>query len=108
MKHAILLAALLATSAPAYAQALSGPDCSNAVRLDHADVAKGGVIIITGPCANSGPAREVVHTARPGEPMVTTVILRRQQNGGSQAKVINVDDAKYLNTSSQARIIRLR
>lgn len=109
MKYPALFAAMLAMAAPAYGQTVSGPDCSNSVRLDHADVARGGVIVITGPCAASGPAREVIHTARPGEPMVTTVVIRRPDTASaSQARVISVAERQDFDANSAARIIRLR
>lgn len=105
MKYAAILAALAALAAPAFAQPRF--DCTNAVQLDAADLSKGGVIIITGPCASSGPAREVIHTARPGEPLVTTVVIRRAKNGASQSRQIKVADGQYFGASSQARIIRV-
>ncbi len=105
MKHAAILTALLALAAPALAQ--PRVDCTNAVRVDQADLSKGGVIVITGPCAASGPAREVIHTARPGEPVVTTVVIRRARDGANQTKLVKVADGQYFGASSQARIIRV-
>ncbi|ABI78795.1 hypothetical protein HNE_3269 [Hyphomonas neptunium ATCC 15444] len=108
MKLAILLAATCALAAPAFAQGLAGANCSKAAQLDVSDMEKGGVIIITGPCADAGPAREVIHMARPGEPMATTVVIRRRDAGASQqSAVIKVSDRAGFSGSSQARIIRV-
>lgn len=108
MKLAILLAAACALAAPAIAQPLAGGDCSKAAQLDVSNMSKGGVIIITGPCAEAGPAREVIHIARPGEPMATTVVIRRREGGASQqSAVIKVSDRKGFSGSTQARIIRV-
>lgn len=108
MKLAILLAATCALAAPAFSQTLSGGDCSKAAQLDVSSMNKGGVIIITGPCAEAGPAREVIHITRPGEPMATTVVIRRRSgaaSGGSD--VIRVSDRAGFSASSQARLIRV-
>lgn len=108
MKLAILLAAICAFAAPASAQQLAGANCSKAAQLDVSDMAKGGVIIITGPCAEAGPAREVIHVARPGEPMATTVVIRRKEGAASQQSgVIKVSDRGGFSGSTQARIIRV-
>lgn len=108
MKLAILTAALGALAAPALAQPLAGGDCSKAVQLDVSGMTEGGVIIITGPCAEAGPAREVIHVARPGEPMATTVVIRRPEGASSQqSAVIKVSDRAGFSSSSQARIIRV-
>lgn len=108
MKFALSLAAMIALAAPAFAQGLAGANCSKAAQLDVSDMAKGGVIIITGPCADAGPAREVIHMARPGEPMATTVVIRRRDEGSSpQGAVIKVSDRKGFSGSTQARIIRV-
>ncbi|PKP80272.1 MAG: hypothetical protein CVT79_15540 [Alphaproteobacteria bacterium HGW-Alphaproteobacteria-18] len=108
MKLAILLTAMIALAAPAIAQPLAGGDCSKAAQLDVSNMSKGGVIIITGPCAEAGPAREVIHMARPGEPMATTVVIRRREGASSQqSAVIKVSDRKGFSGSTQARIIRV-
>ena len=108
MKLAILLAAACALALPALAQPLAGGNCSKAAQLDVSDMAKGGVIIITGPCADAGPAREVIHVGRPGEPMVTTVVIRRKDGAVSrQSGVIKVSDRAGFSGSTQARIIRV-
>lgn len=109
MKLAILLAAACALTAPALAQPLAGGSCSKAAELDVSNMAKGGVIVITGPCADAGPAREIIHIARPGEPMATTVVIRRREGGASQqGAVIKVSDRQDFSGSSQARIVRVR
>lgn len=109
MKLAILLAAACALTLPALAQPLAGGNCSKAAELDVSNMTKGGVIIITGLCADAGPAREVIHVARPGEPMATTVVIRRREGGASQqSAVIKVSEAQNFSGSSQARIIRIR
>lgn len=108
MKLAILTAALCALAAPALGQPLAGGNCSKAVQLDVSDMTKGGVILITGPCAEAGPAREVIHIARPGEPMATTVVIRRKDSASSQqSAVIKISDRGGFSGSSQARIIRV-
>lgn len=107
MKLALLLAAACALAAPAFAQTLAGANCSKATQLDVSDLTTGGVIIITGPCAEAGPAREVIHMARPGEPMATTIVIRRRQGGSSQTRVVNVADKPDFGAGSQARIIRV-
>jgi len=108
MKLAILLAAACVLALPAFSQPLAGGDCSKAVQLDVSEMTKGGVIIITGPCADAGPAREVIHVARPGEPMATTVVIRRKDGAPSeQSGVIKVSDRSGFSSSSQARIIRI-
>ncbi|MGE6697116.1 hypothetical protein ACQKH5_05440 [Hyphomonas sp. NPDC076900] len=108
MKLAILLAAACALALPALSQPLAGGNCSKAVQLDLSEMTKGGVIIITGPCAEAGPAREVIHVARPGEPMATTVVIRRREGASAQqSAVIKVADRSGFSGSSQARIIRV-
>ena len=108
MKLAILLAAASALALPALSQPLAGGDCSKAVQLDVSEMTNGGVIIITGPCAEAGPAREVIHVARPGEPMATTVVVRRREGASAQqSAVIKVADRGGFSGSSQARIIRV-
>ena len=109
MKLAILLAAACALAAPAFSQTLAGANCSKSAEVNVSDMTKGGVIIITGPCAQAGPAREVIHMARPGEPMATTVIIRRREGASSQqGAVIKVSERGDFSGSSQARIIRVR
>lgn len=108
MKLAFLLAAACALAAPALSQSLAAGNCSKAAQLDVSDMAKGGVIIITGPCAEAGPAREVIHIARPGELMATTVVIRRKEGAASQQSgVIKVSDRGGFSGSTQARIIRV-
>lgn len=108
MKLAILLAAACALALPALSQPLAGGNCSKAVQLDVSEMTNGGVIIITGPCAEAGPAREVIHVARPGEPMATTVVIRRREGASAQqSAVIKVSDRGDFSGSSQARIIRV-
>jgi len=108
MKLAILLAAACVLALPALSQPLAGGNCSKAVQLDVSEMTKGGVIIITGPCAEAGPAREVIHVARPGEPMATTVVIRRREGASAQqSAVIKVSDRGDFSGSSQARIIRV-
>lgn len=109
MKLAILLAAACVLALPAFSQPLAGGDCSKAAQLDVSEMTNGGVIIITGPCAEAGPAREVIHVARPGEPMATTVVIRRREGtSAQQSAVIKVADRGDFSGSSQARIIRVR
>lgn len=62
-------------------------------------------VIVSGSCA-----REIVHTLRPGEPVSTTLIVRRTGKGGGQAAHIRLDDQskRDFNSSSSARIIRVR
>lgn len=104
MKLAILLAAVFALAAPALAEG----NCSKAVQLDVSEMTEGSVIVITGPCAEAGPAREVIHVARPGEPMATTVVIRRKQGEASQqSSVIKVSERSDFSGSTQARIIRV-
>lgn len=108
MKPLILLAALAALPASALAQPLAGGDCSKAAQLEVSGLTKGGVIIITGPCADVGPAREVIHVARPGEPMVTTVVIRQKEGASTrQDAVIRVTDRNGFSGSSQAKLIRV-
>lgn len=108
MKLAILLAAACALTLPALAQSLAGGNCSKSVQLDVSEMTKGGVVVITGPCADAGPAREVIHVARPGEPMATTVVIRRREGASTQqSAVIKVADRAGFSGSSQARIIRV-
>lgn len=108
MKLAILLAAASALALPAFSQPLAGGNCSKAVQMDVSEMTKGGVIVITGPCAEAGPAREVIHVARPGEPMATTVVIRRREGASAQqSAVIKVSDRGGFSGSSQARIIRV-
>lgn len=108
MKLAILLAAACVLALPALSQPLAGGNCSKAVQLDVSEMTKGGVIIITGPCAEAGPAREVIHVARPGQPMATTVVIRRREGASAQqSAVIKVSDRGDFSGSSQARIIRV-
>ncbi|AXE65675.1 hypothetical protein HPO_15036 [Hyphomonas polymorpha PS728] len=108
MKLAILLAAASALALPAFSQPLAGGNCSKAVQLDVSEMTKGGVIVITGPCAEAGPAREVIHVARPGEPMATTVVIRRREGvSAQQSAIIKVSDRGDFSGSSQARIIRV-
>lgn len=108
MKLAILLAAACAFAAPSLAQPLAGGDCSKAVQLDVSEMTKGGVIVITGPCADAGPAREIIHVVRPGEPMASTVVIRRREGASmQQSAVIKVADRAGFSGSTQARIIRV-
>ena len=108
MKLTILLAAVCALASPALAQPLAGGNCSKAVQLDVSAMTEGGVIVITGPCAEAGPAREIIHVGRPGEPMATTVVIRRREGASTQqGAVIKVSERGDFSGSSQARIIRV-
>lgn len=111
MKLAATLIAALLMAAPASAEVLLGGGCGGQTIVSTSgNTGKGTqVVIVTGGCAAQGPRREVIHTLTPGEPMKTTIVIRRQGGTGGGPAVINV--AKAIEAgggSSQARIVRVR
>jgi len=106
MKAAILAVAAICLSSPASAQAMPGAGCGGSAALV-APAAAGSTQMVVVRDGCKGPARQVIHTVRPGERMATTIIVRRGDTNQSML-IRNMAERRDFAASSSARIIRVR
>lgn len=108
MKLAAILAAAMLAAAPASADVLLGAGCGGAQTvIAPASNAKSGTRIVIVKSACEGPRREVIHTLAPGEPMQSTILIRKAPKAAGTGNVIRVRDRNDFTGGSQARILRV-
>lgn len=111
MKLAAILAAAMLAAAPASADVLLGAGCGGAQTvIAPASNTKSGTRIVIVKSACEGPRREVIHTLAPGEPMQTTILIRKAPkapDARGSGNVIRVRDRNDFTGGSQARILRV-